>query len=187
MNEPLTQETENANLRNLMTLREKNKRLAESERLLSGLAWKTAQRYGLEFNEVLSEAHWSFMKACDQFEPKRGTKFTTFLTMRTSWDLTRWITNRAKIPVSVQINEEIVEFAPEVYSESLEASDLLSPNAKRLVHLILNPPKAVALRAPTAKQLLRAAKEELIKEGLTPRQAMEAHLEAREFFRSMWK
>lgn len=185
-NDLLTDAAPSANLMDLMDLQTREAAYAQHEPMLAQLAWKTCYRTGADFDDVREEANWSFMKACERFDPSRGAQFGTLLHITTQFDLLRWSANRARNSVTLPIDDDLVVLAPANDAPSLEYIDQLSEDAQRLVWAILNPPPKLVRHGPTPKQLLRIAKDQLAKEGMEPSRIRAAHMEAREFFRALW-
>ena len=48
------------------------------EKMLYKLAWKFSKAQRLPFEDMRSEAYAGFMKACNNYQPKKGMKFSSW-------------------------------------------------------------------------------------------------------------
>lgn len=80
------------------------------EKMLLSLAWKFSNAYGVSFDDARSEAYAGFMKACGNFKPNQGMKFSSWCYLVTWGFLKSWIIRRAKDPL--------------IFVESLHETDL---------------------------------------------------------------
>ncbi len=160
------------------------------ERMLYSMAWKTTERYGVPFEDCRSEVYYAFMKACWRFDPTRDAKFSSFCCFIANCRLKSLIMNRAadnKEMPCVELNEDVIGYAPEQRSECMEMIEDLSEDAKEIVALLLEIPKDLVGKRMSPRQLLRRVKQHLIEECGKDRDAINtAHKELCRRFRSVW-
>lgn len=118
--------------------------LPKVEKLLYSLAWDFAQKYGLSFDEARSNSYVGFMKACRNFKPDRGMKFSSWCRLVTWGQHKSLIMRRAeKYVETVELNEELVGEATEVNYTTLELCEKLPAReslASTLCRLICEAP-----------------------------------------------
>lgn len=135
------------------------------EGLLRHLARQATLNWPSLFQDALSEAHWSFMRACGQFDPCRGAKLSTWIAFRVSMDLRRW---RMRLAKEASILTSIPEdYDPPAKTKSDFPFDLieeLSEDAKEIVSLILESPGELA-EEMTGRELLQAVRRYLMRQG----------------------
>jgi hypothetical protein len=162
------------------------------EKLLCKQAWTASNRYGIPFDAALSECHQVFMKATEQFQEGRGTKFSTFLQLKLQWHfltLARKHIQRATRFAEMELNEEVVGAAPEQHKPALEAVDGMSSEAQEIIEMLLETPaELLGVWDPVRpKQLLARVKLYLrSKHGYSKRRLEEAHKEIQTTFRAIW-
>lgn len=142
-----------------------NEMLPEVEKMLYKQAWKLSENYGIPFEEARSEAQLAFMRACYDFKPERGAKFSTWCYYWVWCQLKDFITRRTNDPlIPTEINEEMLGEAPPEHSPSLELVAELSSDAQEVVSLLLETRQEAEAIAVTAKQLLRKIRVQLVEE-----------------------
>ncbi len=65
------------------------------EKMLYKLAWDFSRSYGMPFEEARSEAYAGFMKACNNFQEGKGSRFSSWCYMVTWGYLKSFIMHRA--------------------------------------------------------------------------------------------
>lgn len=155
------------------------------EKMLYALAWKFSKAHRLPFEDTRSEAYAGFMKACNNFRPNKGMKFSSWCYFVTWGYLKSWIMKRAADPLCfMEINEELVGAEPDVTSDKVhrllsltekqplqqtlltlfrespaelwEATEDLSAEAEELFYLFLEAPTDVITSRNKAEQLQQA-------------------------------
>ena len=103
-----------------------------------------AQRHNVPFDDMLSEAHVAFIKAFDNYSPKRGrrkTKFTTWLYFALHCDLTTAIQKRYKhLNRHEDLDDEVEEARTEPTFFLADLRTQLSDEALHIVGVLLDPP-----------------------------------------------
>lgn len=136
------------------------------ENMLYQLAWKTAQAYPVPFEEARSEAYYAFMRACADFKPDRGSKFSSWCYFWVWTHLKTFVTKRTVDPlVFIEVKESLLGEAPPERSEALEMLEDLSEDAKEIITLLIETPRELIGLAMTPKQLLKKVKEHLVAKG----------------------
>lgn len=160
------------------------------ERMLYKMAWKTTERYGVPFEDARSEVYLAFMKACWRWDPKRHARFTSFACFIANCRLRSLIMDRATAHTQmpcVELNEEMLGFAPELRSECLEMLDDLSEDARELVSLLLEIPEDLIGYRMTPRQLMARVKRFMIeKRGRDKKRVKKAHRELQLRFQEAW-
>jgi len=112
--------------------------LPQVEKMIFSLAWKTAQTYPVPFEEAKSEAYYAFVRACHDYRPNKGTKFSSWCYFWVWTRLKDMVMARSKDPhVFVEIDDDLCGGeAPEI---SL-VKDLPS-DARELFSLLCGAPK----------------------------------------------
>jgi Sigma-70 region 2 len=159
------------------------------ERMLYNLAWKFSRTYRLPFEDMRSEAYAGFMKACNNYQPKKGMKFSSWCylvtwgylkshIMKRAGDPHRFmeigdnITGPAPTPANTKllrlidstekkpINQGIQSLFAEAPAELWEATEGLSSVAEELFCLFWEAPAEI-LNARTKAEQIEQAKEHL--------------------------
>lgn len=83
------------------------------EKMLYDLAWKFSRTHGLRFEDARSEAYAGFMKACNNYRPGKGMKFSSWCYFVTWGVLKSHTMRRAGDPLCsaercLELEEEIV-------------------------------------------------------------------------------
>jgi hypothetical protein len=143
-----------------------NEQLPKVLDLLRAVAWKFWRRSGVDFDELMSEAYFAFMRACETYKGDRGAKFSTWCQYKTSMHLTTYLTKRFNDRL-VFVEEIVDEMLPVQYTTALRNSLYdqtkdLSPEARKLIQLLVDSPQT---DLATPAQVLREACEELAYEG----------------------
>jgi len=157
------------------------------QNMLFKLVWKFSQEYPISFEDALSEANFAFVKACYDYDPSRGSKFSSWCYFSVWTHLKTVVMKRTTDPlVCVEINDDLLGAAPPEVAPSLEVIELLSPNARRLVELILEPPPPIRGQQVTPRQLVKRIKDYMITQGLSKKAVEEAFKEAQQTLRAFW-
>jgi len=160
------------------------------EKILYKVAWNFSQNYPITFEECKSEAYYAFMKACEDYKPERGQKFSSWAYYWAWCKLKDLVMRRSAEPLDfMEINEELLGAAPPAQIESLELIDDLSADAKEIISLLVeSPAELISLGAPmTAKQLMKKVKEYLVEECGKDKKVVEAaHKELQTRFQTAW-
>lgn len=157
------------------------------EKMLLKLVWKFTEEYPISFEEALSEAYNAFVKACYTYKPERGTKFSSWCYFVVWGNLKTAIMKRTEDPlVFVEINEDLMGAAPPEIAPCLEVVDLLSPNARRLVELILDPPPPIRGKAMAPSRLAKRVRDYMIRQGISRKAVEEAFKEVQQALRAFW-
>lgn len=83
--------------------------LPKVEKLLYSLAWGFAQKYGLNFDEAKSNSYLGFMKACRNYKPGKGMKFSSWCRLVTWGQHMSLVMQRASKHIeTIELNDEIV-------------------------------------------------------------------------------
>lgn len=162
--------------------------LPKVERMLCDLAWRTALAYPVLFEEAKSEAYYAFMRACEQFDRTRGSKFSTWCYFWVWTHLKTFVTRRSVDPLyfTDTLPEEAASEEPSKFRECLEeVINDLSEDAKEIMSLLLETPKELMNRksksrkAPvvTPHQLLRQVKNFLIERRKWDKQEVDTALD----------
>ena len=163
--------------------------------MLYALAWKFARAYGMTFEEARSEASAGFMKACNNYRPKKGTKFSSWCYFVVWGYLKSHIMQRAKDPlIFIEINEELLGSAPvqrsekalrlldrmpfngsiadsfstllmECPREMLDATESLSSEAQELLNLFWECPREIISARAHPEQVQQARQAHQRKHG----------------------
>ena len=144
------------------------KAFPEVEGLLCHLARQATANWPSLFQDALSEAHWSFMRAIGQYDPKRGAKLSTWIAFRVSMDLRSW---RMRLAREASVLTSIPEdYDPPAKGKSDFPFDLienLSEDAQEILRLILETPGELAEEV-TGRELLQSVKRYLLRQGWKP-------------------
>ena len=159
------------------------------EKMLYKLAWKFSKAQRLPFEDMRSEAYAGFMKACNNYQPKKGMKFSSWCYLVTWGFLQSHIMKRAGDPLRfVEIEETMLGMAPDASNDQLmmlidatekkaisrglqtlfaetpgelwEATEGLSPAAEDLFYLFWEAPEEI-MSARTKYEQVQQAKEHL--------------------------
>lgn len=127
-----------------------------------------ANRYNVPFDELLSEAHMSFVRAFDRYDPSRfvkKAKFSSFVYFALSCDLRTYLQKQRKHTGHLEINEELCGTEdPNQFRLRFESH--LEMDARTVIHLVLDAPdelsEVLGLREVSNKRgFLRALREHL--------------------------
>jgi DNA-directed RNA polymerase specialized sigma subunit len=157
------------------------------EKMLYNLAWKTAETYPITFEDAKSEAYWAFMKACQDYNPDRGQKFSSWCYFWVWTRLKDVITFRTKDPLTfIEIDEDLLGEAPPTQSESLEVIESLSSEAREIVAMLLESPKELIGQVTTTNRLLNRVKDYMVRKGIKKDRVEEAVTEITIALRQSW-
>ena len=137
------------------------------EKIVHKLAWDTAQRYPISYEESLSEAHLAFMKAVQSYNPERGTQFSSWCYFTVWTHLKDVVMKRSKERVFFipEVTEEMAGEAPPTEAPSVQLAKELGEDAKLLVEMLLETPEELIGRPLTPKRLLTEVKKILHSKG----------------------
>ena len=151
------------------------------EKMIYSQAWKFAKTYPITFEEARSEAYIGFLKACYDYNPSKGQKFSSwcyywvwcslkdFITMRTRdphlpVDLTP--SDSAERNKTEQMMGEAVELSTEFLQMLEDTIFGASDEAGELLNLLIEPPAELLKgERPTPRQLMTRAKKFLVAKG----------------------
>jgi hypothetical protein len=174
------------------------------EKMLCSLAWKVAQACPVTFEESRSEAYLAFMLACQTYDSRRGSKFSSWCYFKVWTSLRSWITKRTRDPlICTEMNDELTGFAPEQRGEIMDMIGGLSEDAQEIISLLLETPAEILEvgrissgprrgqsldlgNKMTPKQLLARVKEYLRSKGLDKRRIERAQREIELRFWEVW-
>lgn len=157
------------------------------EKMLYRLAWNTANAYPVTFDEAKSEAYFAFMRACQDYNPNKGSKFSSWCYFWVWTHLKTFVTKRTVDPLEfIEIKEELLGEAPPERSDLLELAGELSNDAQEMIAMLIEIPDELHGVSMTAKQLMKRVKEHLVKKGKDRKRVDLAHQEICLCFRSAW-
>lgn len=147
------------------------KDLAQFQNMVYQRAHKTVQKYGVEWDEALSEATYGLIEAARTYDPEKATKSTWYY--RVMFEVTttnfsrhfKHCTRETTMPMHEMTEEDERSLIPE-YKPSWLSCLLteLGEESRALVHIILDAPEDIAdslsPRAPTRSR--NAVREYLI-------------------------
>lgn len=158
------------------------------QKILHKVAWDSALRYPIPYEDAMSEAYVAFMAACRTFDPSRGTQFSSWVYFNAWTHLKTIVMKRSSDRLVFQeIREE--EGGTEMPRQipSLEILQELSDDARLLAAMLLETPQELLGLPMTPKQLLRKVKGLLVDRfGWTLSRTEKATTEIREALRSSW-
>lgn len=130
------------------------------------LIYKTCHRfahaYGLQFEDLLSLAHTSFMAACRSWKPGKGTKLSTYICWWVTCDIKTHLQKQRRGGVPLELNEEIVGTFEEHHSFMDDFLTFLSDDAKVIAQLIVEAPKDFqAVLADTTREVANISKRQV--------------------------
>lgn len=160
--------------------------LKNNHTMIHGLCWKFAQTYPIDYDTCLSEAYFAFVKACADFNPDKGMKFSSWCYYWVWCKLKDLVMKRSKAPKWEEIDEETVGEAPPVSSPCLEVVEDLSEDAQEIISLILETPAELSEGLTNAKDLLRRVKSYLVQQGKSKVVVDRAHQEITIKFQEVW-
>lgn len=178
-----------------------NSEYATCEKMLAALAWESAQRNGLRFDDCLSECHVAFMAAQSAFDPARGVKLSTLVCGHARNRLRHFAWKQRKaggrepnltdITRQTEAGEAGIP-QPAVSAEpgsrpAMERAESLSDEARELVALLVETPAELleeAIRTP--RELMAAARRHLLGRGWSRDRFFLTCAEIRTHFRREW-
>lgn len=110
------------------------------KRMIYKLVHRFSARYCMSFEDLIGEAHCSYIKAFETYKPETGTLISTWVYYRIWHDLTNYVKKENRYRGYEEINEEIAGFAPPV-SELNDILEGLSEEARTIVRLTLDVPQ----------------------------------------------
>lgn len=159
------------------------------EKMIYDQCWKTAKAYPISFDECKSEAYMAFVKSCYDYNPAKGTKFTTWCYFWVWTKLKDLVMKRSADPIQFhEMNEEMVGEAPPTVSDSLELIPTFSQEAQEIIHYLLESPGEVLGHSTCSGQrFLAKVKAYLItKKGRDKQTVERAHQEIVMKFSAAW-
>lgn len=115
---------------------------ADLRLLIYKVTHNLARRYCVPFEELISEAHYSFIRAFDNYQPERFKKkasFSSFVYFALSCDLRTYLQKQRRHQGHLEINEEICGTEdPNQFLLKFEGH--LEEDAKAIVHMVLDAP-----------------------------------------------
>ena len=159
----------------LMTI-DPSKELPGVEKIIYNLAWKYATTYPVTFEECLSEGYVEFMRCCSTYDPKRGSKFSSWVYFCVWCKLKDLVMKRSKDPLDfVPLDDLIFGAAPHERNEAFFAEqseaflDLvqnLSQDAQEIIHLLIETSGEILGMAPIPPhRLWKRVRAHLIVQG----------------------
>jgi hypothetical protein len=116
--------------------------LPQVEKMLYKLAWKTAQSYPVPFEEAKSEAYYAFVRACQDFRPDKGTKFSSWCYFWVWTHLKTFVMRRSGDPLTfVEIDDDLCGEAPLEVSAEISLVKDLPNDARELFSLLCEAPR----------------------------------------------
>lgn len=86
--------------------------------MLNKIAWEYTRMYPVRFDEAKSQAYWCFLKACRNYRPNRGSKFSTWCYFVVTRNMKTWISQEAKrsswLKVTEFVPEQLFEDTPQM-------------------------------------------------------------------------
>ena len=165
------------------------------EKMIYSLAWKYSKAYKMPFEDARSEASAGYMKACNNYRPGKGMKFSSWVYFVTWGYMKNHIMDRAKDPLCfMEIDDDLLGEVPDEKSlrvmrlldlvppngalsdtfgtllmecpgELLEAADSLSTEAQELLHLFWECPAEIINARARPDQVEQARKAHQRKHG----------------------
>jgi hypothetical protein len=158
------------------------------EKMLYRLAWNTANTYPVTFEEARSEAYYAFMRACQDYKPDKGAKFSSWCYFWVWTHLKTFVTKRTVDPLTfLELDDDLTGAAPPIKSECLDLVEELSGDAKEIINLLIETPRELIGLTMTPKQFMKKVKEYLVqKQGRCPQRVDKAHKELSTCFQEAW-
>lgn len=112
------------------------------------LIYKTCHRfahaYGVQFDDLLSVAHQSFMAACTSkaaWREGKGTKLSTYICWWVTCDLKTYMQKQRRRGITLELNEEIVGEDTTHHSFMDDFTVSLTEDARLVASLVVEAPK----------------------------------------------
>jgi len=169
-----------------------NEVFPQVENMLYSLAWSTAKKYPVTFEEARSEAYFAFMKACTEYSraKSKGGKFSSWCYFKTWTHLKTWITKRTNDRLVFMENNDredtMAIAAPATVSSHIELVEDLSEDAREMVNMLVETPAELLGLSMSPKRFMKRVKECLVKKGKTKQQVERAHRELLTTFQTAW-
>lgn len=161
--------------------------LPQVEKIIFQLAHKFSNMYPIPYDECLSEGYMAFMRACEDYNPKRKMKFSSWVYYWVWCKLKDLVMKRSKEPVCfVEINDDLTVAAPAVKSECLDLVAEMSSDAKEIISLLIETPRELIGVAMTPRQYMSRVKGHLVRKGRCPKEVDKAHKELTIRFQEAW-
>lgn len=167
--------------------------LAAVENILNALAHKYKDQYPITFEEAKTEAYYAYVRACYDFKPDAGMKFSSWVYTWVWQHLKTLIMKRSADPLAfIEINDETTPCEAGVGSMSLQmilddtAADLSSDAVTILKLIVETPGDVIGEMSVTPKQLLSRVKAMLADAWGDRRRVDDAHKEICLRFAEAW-
>lgn len=157
-----------------------DKMLPTVEKMIYKQAWRFSKQYCMTYDEAQSEAYWGFMKACYDYNPAKGSKFSSWCYYWIWCALKDAVIARSKDPhvaVDMVTEDEVqrryvdkllgeASTLSEEFREALEDMTVgLSDDARLILSMLLDvPAELLSGKRPTPLQLLHRVKKSLLAE-----------------------
>jgi DNA-directed RNA polymerase specialized sigma24 family protein len=129
------------------------------EKMLYDLAWRGSRMTGVDFEDAKSEAFSKFMEVCETYDPKKGSKFSSWLhykVWRHMQDLGRG-RGRNRLVFVDKIKDEMVSEHQHAFRATImDQMSNLSPEAQELIQTLIESPET-----EDPKEMLREACRDL--------------------------
>ena len=141
------------------------------QRLVYFITHRFAKKYGVPFEDLISEAHVIFMEQYARFDPSRGSHLSSWIYLKVRFGLVSFMRKQYKHLRLASIDEAPEQSCdPEIFLTDLRGS--LSEEANAIVSLVLDMPKDFELllrinRANTKRAVLSSIHEHLTDQGWT--------------------
>lgn len=158
------------------------------KKLLYQQAGRMAMRYGMSFDDALSECHESFVLNYHRYDPSRGTKFSTRLVMGIQYRFLnlRKRRLRQKADAHLPLNETLLKEVVPPPSICLQALGELSRDAQLVVRLCLEAPTELGV-ARTPTELWRSVVRHLRAQRWSSAKISATRTEIETLFRQIWR
>lgn len=117
--------------------------------MVKDIAKRYALRYGVRSEDMVSQAHLIFVKACDSYNPKKGSKLSSWLYAKLGWGLVSFM--RKEYPhlktksiesIIQELNDrgepcDFVEPSVEPNNFLFELTSELSHDAQKIIELVI--------------------------------------------------
>jgi hypothetical protein len=175
---------------------EVNQAFESVKAILYARVWHFVRTYRLPLQECEDEATYAFLKAFNwRWSPSKAQSFSSNCQMICDFRLRSLLLEKIKNQpfATVELDDELLhdQEAPQDRAQSLELIEDCSETAKRMVALVLDPPKRLITHRGRAKalspaSLLKIVKRHMIKTGVPREQVQNAECEIRGRFQEAY-